>query len=192
MGWLFHPVEAARYHNRNAEIDRIFTPANPEFVTFTILQRSWHGSTCYVACRTQNKESGADYTGAAVILTKSYMEDGQRWWGYKDMDETMMPYYFDAPKSLIQKLTPTDCENSNKWRQACLERSRTKAQPKPTKFRTQNLLNFIFQNLGPRQAQEFERVEMPRRRNVYKCLDLPGQPLVRLNSLDFANVEALA
>ena len=170
MGWLFHQVPAARYHDRNAEIDRIFTPADPENVTFTILQRSWVGNTCYVACRIQNKLSGKDQTVGFVILTKSYMENGQRWWSYKDMDEDMGPYHTQAPKSLIAKLSPTTNPYALKWREACLAR---KSTPRLTKFRTASPVQF-----GNFTAQEFEKVDIPRRRGVYR--DLSTGTLVRL------------
>lgn len=176
MGWLFHPAPAARYHDRNAEIDRIFTSSNPELVNYEILQRSWNGNTCYVACKITNYEKARSEVVGFVILTKSYMEDGTRWWGYKDMDENMGPNESKAPKSLIAKLSPTTNEYALAWRKRCLER---KAPPKLTKFRTANPIQF---NLGT--AQEFEKFEHRRYRGVYKALDLPGQPLVRLRADD--------
>lgn len=172
MGWLFHQVPAARYHDRNAEIDRIFRPADPEHVTFTILQRSWVGSTCYVACRVQNFETGKDVTFGVVILTKSYMENGQRWWGYKDVEESSGPYHTQAPKSLIAKLDPTDNEYALKWREACLARTRT---PRLTKFRTASPVQF-----GNFTAQEFEKVQMRGRKGIYR--DLATGQLVRMQS----------
>jgi len=42
--------------------------------------------------------------------------------GYKDMDESMYPYYFDCPKKILDMLTPTECDNSNKWRKECRRR----------------------------------------------------------------------
>jgi hypothetical protein len=45
---------------------------------------------------------------------------------YKEMDETMHPYFYDAPPSLIKKLTPTDNENALTWRAECLKRAEVK------------------------------------------------------------------
>ena len=45
---------------------------------------------------------------------------------YKQMDETMQPYFYDAPASLIKKLTPTDSEQANEWRKICLETAEKK------------------------------------------------------------------
>jgi hypothetical protein len=42
--------------------------------------------------------------------------------GYKDMDETMKPYYYNAPKSVLDKLTPLTSEDNQmakEWRSAC-------------------------------------------------------------------------
>lgn len=172
MGWLFHPVPAARYHDRNAEIDRIFVSSNPDLVTYEILQRSWSGNTCYVACQISNHEKKTSQVVGFVILTKSYTEDGTRWWGYKDMDEDMGPYESKAPRSLIKRLSPTTNEQALAWRERCLNRTRTK---RLTKFRTKEPVKF-----GSFTAQEFEKVKLHRRRGVYR--DLATGQLVRLPS----------
>jgi len=49
-----------------------------------------------------------------VILALLAKDQGR--WGYKDMDETMGPYYFDCPKSVIKAAGPTDNEHALKWR----------------------------------------------------------------------------
>lgn len=50
---------------------------------------------------------------------------------YKDMDETMIPAYYDCPKSILKLLSPTDRETSLIWRQKCLEQAeKKKAKPK--------------------------------------------------------------
>jgi len=36
--------------------------------------------------------------------------------GYKDMDETVMPYMFNCPERIMKLLTPTDNVHSNDWR----------------------------------------------------------------------------
>lgn len=42
--------------------------------------------------------------------------------GYKAMAETCYPYYFNCPKSVLDKLTPTNNEYANTWREQCLEK----------------------------------------------------------------------
>lgn len=52
-----------------------------------------------------------------VVLTDIY--NGE--FGYKDMSEDMLPYYFDCPKEIIKLLSPTNNEYANQWRQRCLQ-----------------------------------------------------------------------
>lgn len=66
--------------------------------------------------------NAGDYTVALVVLTEG------RWggqWSEKGMDETAGPYYFDAPASVLNKLTPlTDhryAESAKAWRASCRE-----------------------------------------------------------------------
>jgi hypothetical protein len=49
-----------------------------------------------------------------VVLALLAQDQGR--WGYKDMDETMGPYYFDCPKAVIEAVGPTDNEHALKWR----------------------------------------------------------------------------
>jgi hypothetical protein len=49
-----------------------------------------------------------------VILFLLAQNEGN--WGYKDMDETMHPYYYDCPKAIIEAAGPTTHEEAIKWR----------------------------------------------------------------------------
>lgn len=40
---------------------------------------------------------------------------------YKLMSEEEHPYYYKCPKSILNKLTPTDNEYANDWRKQCIE-----------------------------------------------------------------------
>ena len=44
----------------------------------------------------------------------------------KDMDETMLPFYYDCPESILKLLTPTDNKNANIWREKCRKRNKDK------------------------------------------------------------------
>ena len=41
--------------------------------------------------------------------------------GYKLMSEREGPYYYGAPAAILEKLSPTDCLWSLKWRAKCAE-----------------------------------------------------------------------
>lgn len=60
-------------------------------------------------------------TFAVVFLTQTNTKDYFDFF-YKDMDETMLPYYFDCPKSILDLLSPTDNESALEWRRKCRER----------------------------------------------------------------------
>lgn len=78
-----------------------------------ILQCSIKGRVAYLACESKGIVYGL------VLLLSTYNGDK----GYKPVDETMGPFNYDAPKSLIKKLTPTDDENAIQWRKTCLEKA---------------------------------------------------------------------
>ncbi len=43
--------------------------------------------------------------------------------GYKDMDESMQPYEYDCPESILKLLTQTESANALAWRAKCRERN---------------------------------------------------------------------
>ena len=64
---------------------------------------------------------------AVIVLTRKDRDPDYNF-GYKDMDEGMHPFYYDCPKRILDKLTPTDDKQANAWREACsrkAERSRS-------------------------------------------------------------------
>lgn len=68
---------------------------------------------------------------AAILDTQTNQVMGEVWllryyksgynFGYKAMSESCGPYYFNCPKSVLDKLTPTEDINANTWRKQCLE-----------------------------------------------------------------------
>ena len=55
---------------------------------------------------------------AVVVLTS--VRNG-RYFGYKDMDESELPFYYNCPESILKLLTPTENANANEWRKRCRE-----------------------------------------------------------------------
>jgi hypothetical protein len=52
---------------------------------------------------------------------------------YKDMDESMGPYYFRCPNDILDLLSETDNKGSLEWRSACRKRNDISAKVKVTK-----------------------------------------------------------
>lgn len=98
----------------DAIIRREFSRDNLE-----VLDTASRGNIHYLAVKiTPLDGSDAIETIGFVCLTrqnKGYLD-------IKVMDEYGGPYYCDAPKRLVKKLTPTTDETANAWRQACLSR----------------------------------------------------------------------
>ena len=56
-----------------------------------------------------------------VFLLEKCTDEGFKGWGYKDMDESMHPFYYDCPTSWF-KLAKCPNESAEAWRKRCLER----------------------------------------------------------------------
>lgn len=82
----------------------------------TILASSTIKGVYYAAVR--NDDTG--WVWALVIKThrapRSYHN-----FGWKSMDETMGPCYYDAPAKVLDLLSPTESEYANEWRARCRE-----------------------------------------------------------------------
>lgn len=111
MGWTFyypnHFTKKGKV-DRKAEADNLFSEK------FEVLKSQMVGSVYYGAIR--EIKTGSVF--ASVILTK--VSDGD--FGYKAMDETCGPVYYDCPKSILELLSPIDSDWANEWRKKCHER----------------------------------------------------------------------
>lgn len=85
---------------------------------------SMRGSTAYGIYWVEHKATGQlDHEGMVILTSVSGDE-----FRYKEMGETVEPFYYDAPVSLIKKLdslgTPKN-ENAKIWREKCRKNSLT-------------------------------------------------------------------
>lgn len=111
MGWSWYSNQHSPrgYEAEKREVERIYGNGGKN----QIEQISRVGNVWYLAVLTFETET----VWAGVCITSR--KDGE--WGYKAMDETALPYYFDAPVSLLKKLTVTKDEDAIKWRKTCLK-----------------------------------------------------------------------
>lgn len=92
----------------------------------TVLKSAMVGGVYYAAIR-REQEGKDPRVWAAIFLTRGKASDGTVW-GYKDMCESSMPFYYDCPKGILDLLTPTDDEDANRWREMCRKARKEKAE----------------------------------------------------------------
>jgi hypothetical protein len=85
----------------------------------------------YGAVKTTIKGTGESYVWGFCAMIDWRKNDSFNF-GYKDMDETMGPYMFNCPNTILDLLTdtPHDNESSREWRKACRERNASILKPK--------------------------------------------------------------
>lgn len=128
MGWIFaHKKEGEsiksflekdlNYHRDNGEYGKVLDCA-------VINLR-----TAYLAFEIGNLNNATKEI-IGVVCALSYKNNDYHNFGFKDIDETMHPYYYDCPEKILKMLTPTENEHANKWRDKCWQEiNRKKALP---------------------------------------------------------------
>ncbi len=121
MGWTFY--NSYNYKNgkvdRKAECDSLNTWDN-ESSKGKILKSTMRGSVYYAALEITNKKENDSKVVGIVYLTSSDLRNGYNF-GYKDMDESELPGYYDCPLNIIDLLSPTNNELAIEWRNKCIE-----------------------------------------------------------------------
>lgn len=187
MGWTFtyKPAsQSAADYLRKRLLD-----CDNEHGSWKTLATAQVGSTVYAAVERIEK-SGERYVFAAVILTQTDSRSDHNF-GWKDLDESMMPYQCDCPERILKLLTPTSNESAIQWRLSCREKRRQDAERKKflSGIKPGMLLSFVepfwFRANGGEKiaATVFEVRDMKRR-----LFSLPnhGNLLVRLRRENLA------
>lgn len=121
MGWTSYQCWNYNDHgkiDRKGECDRYFELWDGH----EVVKSTMVGTVYYAAVKTVD----TDEVWAAVFLTHV---DGDEF-AYKDMDETVVPCYYDCPNSILKLLTPTDNKWANQWREKCRKNNAHKNSPK--------------------------------------------------------------
>lgn len=128
MGWTSYEVETdcKGNVNRKQTLDKQFTEDN-KTTTWEVEKSAMVGTTYYCALTRTDKETGEKRTFGMVALTSV---DNSQWnnFSYKEMDESMQPYCYDCPESILNLLSPTKDKWSNEWREACRVNNKHKKQ----------------------------------------------------------------
>lgn len=123
MGWTFYHLD---YPNKIEEVRSLYTWQEDDRGA-EVLDIAASGNIVYAAVHYWNHATNEDEIHAAVVKTATVSRDYFNF-GYKDMSESMNPFYYDCPKRILDLLTPTDNEYALEWRRKCAEkRERTNA-----------------------------------------------------------------
>ena len=111
MGWTYYQ---ATYYKKGGKIDRL-EQCRAEFSKYpswaTIVKDIIVGNVYYAAM----KSSKSGEIWALIVVTET---DGNEF-GYKNMDETYGPCYYDCPIGILKLLSPTENEYAKEWRKNC-------------------------------------------------------------------------
>lgn len=120
MGWT-----GSQYFGKGSRKDFLMQ----EFKSVSDKHTSWltdvsmKGSVAYGIYWWKDETTSEERHEGIVILT-SKRKNEPYWIYYKEMGETALPYYYDAPVSLIKKLNELGepyNDNARQWRDRCLE-----------------------------------------------------------------------
>lgn len=106
-----------------AEIDSLYNWSD-EITAVSVVKSSVVNGVYYAALSVANKKECSAKTVGEVVLTD--ICDGYFNFGYKAMSETMLPYFYDCPASILKLLDTTDDADALEWRRRCLERIASK------------------------------------------------------------------
>ena len=127
MGWTGY---CATHYKSDGAIDR---KADLDHELFRFEKEDGHklvksamvGAVYYAAA----KSPRGDVYGLVVVTQASRkVENGCNFW-YKDMDESMGPFYYDCPPSILKLLSPTCNERALSWRKSCVLKAEQKKSP---------------------------------------------------------------
>lgn len=136
---------------------------------YQILHYSKVGSIVYLAVKRDER--------VFAVVVKCFLDGGNK--GYKEMSESMGPLYYDAPKVLLDKLTPTDSEYAIKWRQACRDKASARKVKVGDKVRFADPVRWGNSN----EETDFRIIRLNGVRGLV-CESLSGKVLVRVSKID--------
>lgn len=113
MGWTY--TTATHFNGNDVDRKESCDCLINDEKHLSVVKSSMVGKVYYGAVR----DDRTDEVFAMVILTDVCRASYSWEFGYKDMDESMIPCYYDCPVSILNLLSPTKNENSNFWRKAC-------------------------------------------------------------------------
>lgn len=110
MGWLFCSPSKQDMVRKLKTDGYLFDPEKA-----TILKTATVGNALWMAVKRRD-------TGE-VFISLSLLSQHNKQWGHKDLDESVHPYYYDCPLSLLELATEPVDEQAAEWRERVRERA---------------------------------------------------------------------
>jgi len=146
MGWT--GIHKDKGTSAKQFITKLYTGIADDGTEFSVRDCSFVGFECYLAVEVYNRKATSNqrYVVGEVVLVQ-YLNDNYFNFRYKQMPETSHPYYYNAPKRIMDLLSPVEecgystagAQSAIKWRNsvANAEKRRTaiKAILRGIKFR---------------------------------------------------------
>lgn len=89
------------------------------------LRKSFRGNTMYSLLERSHEGKTIKF------LSVTLFERSGDAWGYKDMDESSEPFYYDCPLSLLDEADAPETESAAQWRQTVRELAAADAAKRP-------------------------------------------------------------
>lgn len=102
MGWLF-----TQNQSRRELIRKLTTPEHNERRTWRTVVHCLRGNRLWAVVEVVDNQEIRPESYIALYLLQYHR--GCRGWGYKEMEESMHPYYYDCPPGYLE-MAPVACE----------------------------------------------------------------------------------
>lgn len=119
MGWTSgwnSRSELIDYLIRDQRIDH----GEGRATTWRVLKRAFRGNNLWTVIERANHSQGQVVESSKFICLFILQRFGREGWGYKAVEASAGPVYFNCPTSWFHEV-PFDGEYDRRWREACLE-----------------------------------------------------------------------
>lgn len=119
MGWM------SGWHSRAELVDHLTRDqrtdhGNGLMTTWKVLKKAFRGNNLWTVIERADYSHGEVVGSSKFISLFMLLRFGHEGWGYKPVEASMGPNYYNCPTSWFQEV-PVDGEYDRRWREACLE-----------------------------------------------------------------------
>jgi hypothetical protein len=123
MGWYY-----THGASRRDIIDEITRENSNDEGSFRTLRKCFRGNTMYALHESGKHGEPRKWIGVYLLQRGSKECPG---WGYKPMDESMEPYFYECPVSYLDAADEPISETARRWRAKVRERAAQRTSKKP-------------------------------------------------------------